>query len=304
MQRAAFDSQLLDRRRPQRRDPIQPGRSQRRLDAGVGDHAAVSHQDHAFEVEALLQCLDLFWHGRRIAGVSLKHLDRNRAAVQGTQQTDDQLRAVTAMVAAVAELRQRTAAAFQVGGGDVVQHQHAFLQVAAGERGFDKGLLADQPVERGVEFAGGDAAEVEDLAQGMAGGGGIEHPRGGQLRRRVEQTGDNQAECQSAVPPAAPARQEIIETDLPGGGESRHDMAVRERATDFEAALAGRHHPVATQHGAQGLDLLGWPVGEIGQGTVEDLAVLAIALAQQDGGGRAPVGDGGDIHAPSDQTEL
>jgi hypothetical protein len=54
--------------------------------------------------------------------------------------------------------------------------------VAAGERGFDKSLLADQPVERGVEFAGGDAAEAEDLAQGMAGGGGIEHPRGGHPR--------------------------------------------------------------------------------------------------------------------------
>jgi hypothetical protein len=44
--------------------------------------------------------------------------------------------------------------------------------VAAGERGFDKRLFADQPVESGLEFAGGDAAEVEDLAQGMAGGGG------------------------------------------------------------------------------------------------------------------------------------
>ena len=98
-------------------------------------------------------------------------------------------------------------------------------------------------------------------------------------------------------------RREIIETDLPGGGERRHDMAVRERAADFKAPLAGRHQPVATQHGPQRLDLLGWPVGEIGQGTVQDLAVLAIALAQKDGGGRAPVGDGGDIRALADQTE-
>jgi len=84
---------------------------------------------------------------------------------------------------------------------------------------------------------------------------------------------------------AAPARQQIVETDPSGGDERRHDMAVRQRAADFKAPLAGRDQPVATQHGPQRLDLLGWPVGEIGQGTVQDLAVLAIALAQQDGGG-------------------
>ena len=182
LQRPACDGQLLDRRRPQRRDPIQASRPQRLRDAGIGDHAAVSHQDHALEIELLFQLVDLLWHCRRIAGVSLKHLDRHGAAIKGTQQPDDQLRPVATMVPAVAELCQRTAVAFQVGGGDVVQHQHAFLEVAAGEAGFDEGLLADQPVEGSVEFAGGDAAEVEDFAQGMAGGRGVEHPRGGNPR--------------------------------------------------------------------------------------------------------------------------
>jgi hypothetical protein len=51
---------------------------------------------------------------------------------------------------------------------------------------------------------------------------------------------------------SAPAPQEIIETNLPGGGECRHDMAVRERAADFEAALAGRHQPVACGAQLQG----------------------------------------------------
>ena len=35
---------------------------------------------------------------------------------------------------------------------------------------------------------------------------------------------------------------------------------------------------------------------EIGEGASLDLAVLAIALAQQDSGGRAAVGDGGNVH--------
>ena len=137
----------------------------------------------------------------------------------------------------------------------------------------------------------------------MARGRGVEHPRGGQLRRRIEQTGDDQAESQAAVAFAAPARQQIVETDPPGGGECRHDVAVRQRAADFKAALAGRNQPVATQHGAQGLDFLRLASRKDGKGTVQDFAVLAIALAQQNGGGRGPVGDGCDIHAPSEQTK-
>ena len=38
------------------------------------------------------------------------------------------------------------------------------------------------------------------------------------------------------------------------------------------------------------------PVGEVQQGTLLDLAGLAIALAQQDGRGRVAIGDGFDIH--------
>src|SRR5690242_1555321 len=38
------------------------------------------------------------------------------------------------------------------------------------------------------------------------------------------------------------------------------------------------------------------PVGQVAEGPFTDLAVLTIALAQQDRGGRVPVGDGFDIH--------
>ena len=44
-------------------------------------------------------------------------------------------------------LRQFAAAAFKVSGGDVVEQQCALLEVAAGQRGFNKGLLAAQPVD-------------------------------------------------------------------------------------------------------------------------------------------------------------
>src|SRR3984893_599170 len=67
--------------------------------------------------------------------------DRDRAAVGRAHQTDDKLRPVATVVAAVAMLRQFATASFEVSGGDVVEQQRAILQVAAGQRGFDKGLL-------------------------------------------------------------------------------------------------------------------------------------------------------------------
>ena len=69
------------------------------------------------------------------------------------------------MVAAVAILRQFAAASFEVAGGDVVEQQRAILEVPAGQRGFDKRLLAAQPVERGIDLLGGDPAQPQHLAQ-------------------------------------------------------------------------------------------------------------------------------------------
>ena len=52
----------------------------------------------------------------------------------------------------------------------------------------------------------------------------------------------------------------------------------------------------ALQDGAQGIDF-GWgPVGEIGDGAVVDLAVLAEALAEEDSGRGVAVGNDGDVH--------
>ena len=89
-------------------------------------------------------------------------------------------------------LRQFAAAPFEISGGDVVEQQRAILEVAAGQLGFDERLLAAQPVERGIDFLGGNLAEPQHLAQRMAGGGGIQHPRRRQLGRRLEQARDDQ----------------------------------------------------------------------------------------------------------------
>jgi hypothetical protein len=50
---------LLDRRSPQRGDPIQTSRAQRLLDARAGQHSAVAYHHHALQLETLLQLVDL-----------------------------------------------------------------------------------------------------------------------------------------------------------------------------------------------------------------------------------------------------
>jgi len=84
------------------------------------------------------------------------------------------LRPVASTVAAVTVAGQRTAASLQVGGGDVVEHQHAVFQTATRQLVLDEALLTAKPVEGGVDLARGDAAEAEGFAQRVAGGGTVE----------------------------------------------------------------------------------------------------------------------------------
>ena len=189
-------------------------------------------------------------------------------------------------------LRQFAAAPFEIGRGDVVEQQRAILEVAAGQCGFDERLLAAQPVERGIDLLGGDLAEPQHLAQRMAGSGGVQHSRGRQLGRRLEQTRDDQRQRQIPPPLRRAARQHRVER------APREHMAVRQRADDFHRLRGGQQF-VAAQHGAELRDALGGPAGQIGEGSVLGLAGLTVTLPQQDGGRRASVRNDSHIHAPS-----
>ncbi len=72
-------------------------------------------------------------------------------------------------------------------------------------------------------------------------------------------------------------------------------MAVGAAALDGEGGGGGAEGLVAEQ-APQGFDLLGGPVREVGEGAFADLAALTPSLAQEDGGGRVPVGDPLDVH--------
>src|SRR6187397_326355 len=76
--------------------------------------------------------------------------------------------------------------------------------------------------------------------------------------------------------------QQGIELD-PAGGAERGEHVTMGQSTDDLNGVGGGKQLLAAQHGAQLLDLLGRPVGEVLEGSVLGLAILAITLAQQDG---------------------
>jgi len=131
----------------------------------LGQHTAVAHHYHALQLETLLQLVDLRRQCQRIGGIAFEHLDRDRAAVGRAHQADENLRPVTAVVAAVAILRQFAAASFEIGRGDIVEQQRTVLQVTAGQCGFDKRLLAAQPIERGINLLGGDSSLTQNVVK-------------------------------------------------------------------------------------------------------------------------------------------
>jgi hypothetical protein len=95
-----------DGRRAQRRDPVEPRRSDLGIDARLRDHPAVADQHHVLDREALLDLVDLCGERARIGGVALECLDRHRATVGRAQQAVDDLQLALLAVAVVAEPRQ------------------------------------------------------------------------------------------------------------------------------------------------------------------------------------------------------
>jgi hypothetical protein len=63
------------------------------------------------------------------------------------------------------------------------------------------------------------------------------------------------------------------------------DVAVRQAAGDGEGLLSGGDDGAALEHPTQAFDMGGGPVGEVAQRALMNLAIAAVALAQEDGGG-------------------
>ena len=86
-----------------------------------------------------------------------------------------------------------------------------------------------------------------------------------------------------------------------GGAEAEGLGQLLEGIQETEDEAAGGFGrevvKVTAQGAAESLDARRVPVGEIGQGAGLDLAALAIALAQEDGGRGGAIGNSGHVHA-------
>ena len=247
LQRAAI-RQLLDARRPERGDPVQPGRLEILADARAGDHAAVANHDHTVQAEAELELLHLAAERHRVGGVALEHLDCDRAALTVAQQAIDDLEPVGPMITAVAVLRQCAAAAFEIGGADVVKGERATRQMALGQRVLDPLLLVEQPVERLIDLPFGHLAQAQPLPQAGGRRLRIERPHRRQLGGRRDQPAHDERHHQIASSPAgmtAPAlAQQLRQADLLRGAEDGGDVAMGQRAADGQRLFRpGQRHP-------------------------------------------------------------
>jgi hypothetical protein len=71
---------------------------------------------------------------------------------------------------------------------------------------------------------------------------------------------------------------------------------VRQTAGDGERIPLGRNDNAGFENTAQAFNVLGGPSGEVADRALTDLAILAVTLAQQNGGRRVPIWNSFDIH--------
>ena len=305
LQMAAADG-LLERRRAQGGDPVEAGGAQILVDARLRDHAAIADQDDVIDGEAAFELGDLVGERHGIGDVALEHFDGDGAAVGRAQEAVDDLQLALLAVAVVAAFGQGAAAAFDIARRNVVEHQRPALEMALRQRGLDRALTLEEPVERGVEFVLADLAQGQLDAEARGGGGGMSAlavaslEAGAMMRLTIMARTRSRGRLGSSQPWARAAGRDRPRAPAEHGG----DGPMRQRALDGEGLLARRQHDAALEHAAQTLDVLGRPVGEVEQRALPDGSAVPIALAQQDGGRRAAVGDGLDVHGLKDSGEA
>jgi hypothetical protein len=110
-----------------------------------------------------------------------------------------------------------------------------------------------------------------------------ERARSRELRAGIEDPADG--ERQDEVPAAVARRSDQpIEADLARRGERCGGGAMRQGADDADRRLVARDDCAAFQQRLEAGDMLARPVGQVQERALLDLAALAVALAQEDGG--------------------
>src|SRR6202163_2249969 len=106
----------------------------------------------------------------------------------------------------------------------------------------------------------------------------------------MRHAGQDQKQAQLSHPGVAQCR-----TDPEGLGDAFQN---KEQAEDgAQGGFRGRGMiEIAVQSAAESLDASMVPMGKIGESPIFHFAVFTEGLAEEEGGGRSAVGDGGDVH--------
>ena len=259
-------------------DPVEAGRLEILVDAGLGDHAPVADQGGAGQSEALAQRGHLVGDRVGVGGVAGEGLHGDRAAIAIAQQAVHDLRSVGAVVAGVAVRGELAAGAFDVAGGEVVEGEGAGLEMARGEMALDGGLALGEPVHGLVEIVGGGVGDVEEGGEGGA-AGGAELTLDAQLGAGLEQAAGDHGKGEGAA---------AVELEALGG-------AVEAAGAEGECGAVGTDGEAVGESEAEDVDEGLGEGGKVGEGAFLDLAVLPVGFAEEVAGGLAGEG-GGDVH--------
>ena len=167
-------------------------------------------------------------------------------------------------------------------------------------------LVREQPVERVVDLAVRDLAQLEPLAK--ARGGGTERPNRRQLRggrnHPVDDERQNQVAIASGRRSAEPFGQKLRQVQELGRAEHRGDVPVRQRPADGERLIRRLQRHAAAQQRSKSLHQLLGPVGQIGERAFLDLPVGAVALPQKDRRMRLTVRHRFDVHGATNRDRV
>ena len=125
----------------------------------------VDDNDDRVEREALLERLDLLQQRLRITRIAGKHRDGHWAAARMGEQTVFDLQRARLAVARIAAHGQRTAAPFNVTGGERLEHPRALVQIALGQALLDDILGSQQPTQCRMRVVLVGFADPEQLRQ-------------------------------------------------------------------------------------------------------------------------------------------
>ena len=165
------------------------------------------------------------------------------------------------------------------------------MQVAGCQLLFNAILALQQPVHRGIQLVGVRVRDPESGGQR----GDVPAARGRQLALGFKDPSRDQGQHQLAGSRRARSQQ-TGKTEPAHREQHGLDVSVVQGGDHVEG-LGGRHELVALEVQAQQFDRLRRQLGQVRQGAGLDPAVLAVAFSQQDGGGRASIGDPGNVHA-------